>query len=122
MADEPMNRTVTGILDGKRGVQETWGTRGKAVGDSGERHTGCGDLRIARHLLCMLMGRQKTEQYLDEGTQSVKQLLVARMRLTCSGFIGRRVAMGRLSDSERKAKLALCLAFWRLLLFTGWEK
>jgi hypothetical protein len=24
--------------------------RGKAVGDSGERHTGCGDLRIAKAL------------------------------------------------------------------------
>jgi len=51
-----MNRTVTGILDGKpRG--SGGGYRGKAVGDSGERHTGCGDLRIAKALALQAHGQ-----------------------------------------------------------------
>ena len=50
-----------------------------------------------RHLLYRLMGGQKTEQYLDEVLSRLNSFPVAQVRPTCSGFIGRRVAMGRLS-------------------------
>ncbi len=63
MANEPHGNRHSGW--------EAWGSgdleaRGKAVGDSGERYTGCGDLRIAKALALQAHGQVEDGQYLDE--------------------------------------------------------
>ena len=61
-----MNRTVTGILDGKPGVQETWRLEAKPCGTLVNVTLVVQTSGSLRHLLYRLMGRQKTEQYLDK--------------------------------------------------------
>jgi len=61
-----MNRTVTGMLDGKPGVQRSGRLEAKPWGTLVNVTLVVDTFGSLRHLLYRLMGRQKTEQYLDE--------------------------------------------------------
>jgi len=61
-----MNSTVTSILDGKPGVQETWRLEAKPWGTLVNVTLVVETSGSLKHLLYRLTGRQKTEQYLDE--------------------------------------------------------